>query len=174
MSGQHGCSSLDSGGARPEISLHVMFNPLERPGVPLLVTGHERKRQLIEQRRHRPNTMSAIASARSVVTSARASAAGSSVRASSRVDVAPRSRHVARAATLRGAPDATLGNTNSLTSDDVSSWDEIQTQVANMCAKFAGDSSVNGRIMALTELGPEKTYEALDDITVVDVYQAVS
>ena len=41
-----------------------------------------------------------------------------------------------------------------------------------MCSKLAGDSSVNPRIFALTELGPDKTYEALDDITVVDVYQA--
>ena len=57
-------------------------------------------------------------------------------------------------------------------SDDVSSWEEIDTQVAVMCSKFAGDSSVNPRIFAVTELGPDKTYEALDDITVVDVYQA--
>ena len=92
------------------------------------------------------------------------------------------SSHLARApsrgasavarATIRGAPDATLGSSNSLTSDDVSSWEEIETQIANMCAVHAGDSSVNGRIFALTELGPDKTYEALDDITVVDVYQA--
>jgi hypothetical protein len=79
---------------------------------------------------------------------------------------------VACAATLRGAPDATLSGSNSLTSDDVSSWEEIDQQVAVMCATFAGDSSVNPRIFALTELGPNKTYEALDDITVVDVYQA--
>ncbi|MDB9925101.1 hypothetical protein OAD67_02445 [bacterium] len=79
---------------------------------------------------------------------------------------------MARAATLRGAPDATLSEANSITSDDVSSWEEIDSQIAVLCASFAGDSSVNGRIFALTELGREKTYEALDDITVVDVYQA--
>ena len=90
--------------------------------------------------------------------------------------VAPQSRRrgqsVVAHAALRGAPDATLNETNCLTSDDVSSWEEIDTQIASMCAIHAGDSSVNGRIMALTELGPEKTYDALDDITVVDVYQA--
>jgi hypothetical protein len=81
-------------------------------------------------------------------------------------------RAVRSAATIRGAPDATLSESNSITSDDVSSWEEIDSQVAVMCATFAGDSSVNGRIFAVTELGPDKTYEALDDITVVDVYQA--
>jgi len=104
--------------------------------------------------------------------------AASAVRGASRV--APRARRAAparaasvvRRATLRGAPDTTLGSSNSITSDDVSSWEEIDTQVAVMCSKFAGDSSVNPRIFAVTELGPDKTYEALDDITVVDVYQA--
>jgi hypothetical protein len=79
---------------------------------------------------------------------------------------------VARAATLRGSPDATLSKDNSITSDDVSSWSEIDSQIAVLCASNLGDSSVNGRIFALTELGVNKTYEALDDITVVDVYQA--
>lgn len=121
--------------------------------------------------------MAAVAShthtASAAVAAAVRSVAGSSSKAAS---VTPLSRRRAQStvlhATLRGAPDATLSSDNCITSDDVSSWEEIDTQVANMCAKFAGDSSVNGRIMALTDLGPEKTYEALDDITVVDVYQA--
>ena len=71
-----------------------------------------------------------------------------------------------------GAGGGSADVNNSVTDDDVSSWNEIEIQVANMCAKYAGDSSVNGRIMALAELGPDKTYEALDDITVVDVFQA--
>lgn len=121
--------------------------------------------------------MAAIAShthtAAAAVAAAVRSAAGPSSKAAS-VTPLPRRRGQTMAlhATLRGAPDATLSADNCITSDAVSSWEEIDTQVANMCAKFAGDSSVNGRIMALTELGPEKTYEALDDITVVDVYQA--
>jgi len=79
---------------------------------------------------------------------------------------------MARPASLRGAPDATLNDKSSLTSDDVSSWEEIERQVTTMCAVYAGDSSVNPRIMALADLTVEKTYEALSDITVVDVYQA--
>jgi antitoxin (DNA-binding transcriptional repressor) of toxin-antitoxin stability system len=58
-----------------------------------------------------------------------------------------RGSSIARHASLRGANGAEVNGANSLTSDDVSSWTEIETQVANMCAAFAGDSSVNGRIM---------------------------
>ena len=79
---------------------------------------------------------------------------------------------VVRRATMKGAPDTALSSANQITDDDVSSWEEIDRQIFNMCAKYAGDSSVNPRIMAATELGADKTYEALDDITVVEVYQA--
>ena len=124
--------------------------------------------------------MSAIASVTTRTAAAaavaRSTAAPSSASKASVSSVLPQSRRrgasVVAGAALRGAPDATLNESNTLTSDDVSSWEEIDTQIANMCAKYAGDSSVNGRIMALTDLGPDKTYEALDDITVVDVYQA--
>lgn len=105
-------------------------------------------------------------------TAAYAVRGASRVAPSARRAAPTRAASVARRATLRGSPDATLGSSNSITSDDVSSWEEIDSQVAVMCSKFAGDSSVNPRIFALTELGPDKTYEALDDITVVDVYQA--
>ena len=79
---------------------------------------------------------------------------------------------VVRRATMKGAPDTALSSANQITDDDVSSWEEIDRQIFNMCARYAGDSSVNPRIMAATELGADKTYEALDDITVVEVYQA--
>ena len=105
-------------------------------------------------------------------TAASAVRGASHVAPSARRAAPARAASVARRATLRGSPDATLGSSNSIASDDISSWEEIDSQVAVMCSKFAGDSSVNPRIFALTELGPDKTYEALDDITVVDVYQA--
>ena len=49
----------------------------------------------------------------------------------------------------------------------VSPW-----QLAKMCATYAGDSSVNPRVMAIAALGPDTTYEAVNDFSVVDVYQA--
>ena len=54
---------------------------------------------------------------------------------------------------MKGAPDTALSSANQITDDDVSSWEEIDRQIFNMCARYAGDSSVNPRIMAATELG---------------------
>ena len=52
--------------------------------------------------------------------------------------------------TLRSEPDAPA---RSVTSDDVSSWPEIERQLVKACAIFAGDSSVNGRMQAAGQLG---------------------
>ena len=105
------------------------------------------------------------------ITAAAVTARPTAIRAT-RATMPTRGARVSQAATMKGAPDTTLSSANQITDDDVSSWEEIDRQIFAMCSKYIGDSSVNPRIMAATELNAEKTYEALDDITVVEVYQA--
>ena len=105
------------------------------------------------------------------ITAAAVTARPTAIRAT-RATMPTRGARVSQAATMKGAPDTTLSSANQITDDDVSSWEEIDRQIFAMCSKYIGDSSVNPRIMAATELNAEKTFEALDDITVVEVYQA--
>jgi len=69
--------------------------------------------------------------------------------------------------TLRSEPDAPA---RSVTSDDVSSWPEIERQLVKACAIFAGDSSVNGRMQAAGQLGPHTTHDAVSEMSVVEVF----
>ena len=69
--------------------------------------------------------------------------------------------------TLRSEPDAPA---RSVTSDDVSSWPEIERQLIKACSIHAGDSSVNGRMQAAGQLGPHTTHDAVSEMSVVEVF----
>ena len=69
--------------------------------------------------------------------------------------------------TLRSEPDAPA---RSVTSDDVSSWPEIERQLIKACSTQAGDSSVNGRMQAAGQLGPHTTHDAVSEMSVVEVF----
>jgi len=100
------------------------------------------------------------------ITAAAVTARPTAIRAT-RATMPTRGARVSQAATMKGAPDTTLSSANQITDDDVSSWEEIDRQIFAMCSKYIGDSSVNPRIMAATELNAEKTYEALDECTTI-------
>ena len=69
--------------------------------------------------------------------------------------------------TLRSEPDAPA---RSVTSDDVSSWPEIERMLVKACSIYAGDSSVNGRMQAAGQLGPHTTHDAVSEMSVVEVF----
>jgi len=69
--------------------------------------------------------------------------------------------------TLRAEPDQ---QARSVTDDDVSDWPKLKAMLVQYCAVFAGDKSVNGRMMAAAQLGPHTTLDAVSDMTVVEVF----
>lgn len=73
-------------------------------------------------------------------------------------------------ATLRQFPDAPA---RVIEHDDVLGWTAIESKLISACATNAGDRSVNARYNAVALLGATTTYEAVNELSVVEVYTQV-
>lgn len=85
----------------------------------------------------------------------------------------PRPRRVvlvAAGAALRQFPDAPA---RVIEHDDVLGWNAIESKLIAACASNAGNSSVNARFKACATLGARTTYEAVNELSVVEVYTQV-
>ena len=73
-------------------------------------------------------------------------------------------------AALRQFPDAPA---KIMEHDDVLGWKQLESKLIAACATHAGDSSVNARFKAAALLGTTTTYEAVNELSVVEVYTQV-
>jgi len=73
-------------------------------------------------------------------------------------------------AALRQFPDAPA---KIIEHDDVLGWKQLESKLIAACATHAGDSSVNARFKAAALLGTTTTYEAVNELSVVEVYTQV-
>ena len=73
-------------------------------------------------------------------------------------------------ASLRQFPDAPA---RVIEHDDVLGWTALESKLIAACATHAGDESVNARFKACALLGARTTYEAVNELSVVEVYTQV-
>jgi len=73
-------------------------------------------------------------------------------------------------ASLRQFPDAPA---RVIEHDDVVGWTALESKLIAACATHAGDASVNARFKACALLGARTTYEAVNELSVVEVYTQV-
>ena len=73
-------------------------------------------------------------------------------------------------AALRQFPDAPAPI---IEHDDVQGWTALETKLIAACASNIGDESVNARFKAVALLGASTTYEAVNELSVVEVYTQV-
>ena len=73
-------------------------------------------------------------------------------------------------AALRQFPDAPA---KIIEHDDVLGWAQLESKLIAACATNAGDSSVNARFQAAALLGATTTYDAVNELSVVEVYTQV-
>lgn len=76
----------------------------------------------------------------------------------------------AAGAALRQFPDAPAPV---IEHEDVLGWTAIESKLIAACATNAGNESVNARFKACAMLGAETTYEAVNELSVVEVYTQV-
>jgi len=116
----------------------------------------------------------AFTSSRARIAPARASPSSTTMRRG----VAPRASATGASAAQAKAPPAALRQFPDapapiIEHDDVQGWTALETKLIAACASNVGDESVNARFKAVALLGASTTYEAVNELSVVEVYTQV-